>query len=199
MKRTFLLFSLLLMGTAAFSTTYTITNSGFTFSPATITISLGDDVFFSLESIHNAVEVSLETWNANGNTPLSGGFQTSFSGGSVPAGKLGTGTHYYVCQPHAFMGMKGQIIVENATGIDENRQIPDYVVYPVPAVNLLTIRTNINLSGNRFYITNLTGKLVSTGTLDETTTPVDISQFLPGIYMVQIAGQRKQTTRFVKN
>jgi len=187
------------MCTAAFSTTYTITNSGLTFSPATITINLGDDVNFSLESIHNAVEVSLDTWNANGNTPLTGGFQTPFGGGSVPASKLGAGTHYYVCSPHASMGMKGKIIVENATGIEENKQLPDYVVYPVPAVNYLTIRTNINLIGNRFYITNLTGKLVSTGILNGTTTPVDISQFVPGVYMVQIAGQKKQSARFVKN
>ena len=199
MKRTFVLFSLVLLVTAAYSTTHTITSSGFTFSPATITITLGDDVNFTLGSIHNAVEVSQATWNANGNTALTGGFQTPFSGGPVPAAKLGAGTHYYVCTPHASLGMKGIIIVENATGIAENRQLPNFIVYPVPSVNLLTIRTNNNLSGKRFYISNLSGNVVSTGTLYEDTTPIDISQFTPGIYMIQIAGQRKQSVRFVKN
>ena len=48
MKRIFLTFSLAFLGLAAFSTTHTITNSGIAFSPATITINLGDDINFEL-------------------------------------------------------------------------------------------------------------------------------------------------------
>lgn len=98
--------------TAAFCTTWTVTNSGLTFSPATLTITEGDIVQFTLGGSHNSREVSLATWTANGNTALSGGFQTAFAGGTVTAAQLTAGTHYYVCAPHAGASMKARIIVQ---------------------------------------------------------------------------------------
>jgi plastocyanin len=88
---------------------HTVTNAGFSFSPSLLTINAGDTVRFQLDTIHNAVEVSQATWNANGNTP-NGGFSVGFGGGDV----LFTtpGTYYYVCQPHAGSGMKGRIVVQ---------------------------------------------------------------------------------------
>lgn len=88
--------------------TYTVVSSGFTFSPATITVHAGDTIQFNLSSIHNAVEVSQATWNANGTTS-NGGFSLPFGGGALVL--VDTGTYYYVCQVHASMGMKGMIIV----------------------------------------------------------------------------------------
>lgn len=199
MKKIIISLSLALLGTAGFCTTWTITNSGFTFSPATVTINFGDDVNFVLESMHNAVEVSQSTWDANGNTALAGGFQTPFGGGSVLTSKLGVGTHYYVCFPHASIGMKGIIIVQNPTGIAENNLPPDFTIYPNPADNLMTIRTNNNLAGAQFFITDQTGRQIFNGKLVDYTTPIDISQLAPGIYLVQIAGQRKQSIKMVKN
>lgn len=94
-----------------YATIWTVTNSGNTFSPSTVTITQGDTVLFQLAGAHNAQEVSQTTWNANGNSPVIG-FQTNFGGGTVTG--LTTGTHYYVCSPHASMGMKGRIIVNPA-------------------------------------------------------------------------------------
>ena len=55
----FLLFSALaFFSQVALSTTVTITNTGFAFSPDNVSINLGDTVIFQLGSIHNAVEVS---------------------------------------------------------------------------------------------------------------------------------------------
>jgi plastocyanin len=88
--------------------THTITSAGFSFSPATITIIQGDNVQFSLDAIHNAVEVTRATWDANSNTP-DGGFAVPFGGGTVTFTTVDT--LYYVCQVHAAMGMKGIIIV----------------------------------------------------------------------------------------
>ncbi len=199
MKKIILSLSLTLLGTVGFSTTWTITNSGFTFSPSTVTINLGDDVNFTLESMHNAVEVSQSTWNINGNTALTGGFQTSFGGGLVSSSKLGTGTHYYVCSPHASGGMKGIIIVQNPTGIIDNNLSPDFTVFPNPSDNLLTIRTNSNLAGTQFFITDPTGRLVFNGKLVDDNTPIDISKLSPGIYVIRMEGQRKQSIKLVKN
>src|ERR1035437_5829805 len=85
----------------ALCTTVTIVNSGFTFSPASVTINTGDSIKFVLASAHDIVEVSQTTWNASGNTPLSGGFTTPFGGGLVLPAGLAAGTHYFVCSPHA--------------------------------------------------------------------------------------------------
>ena len=89
------------------ATIHTISNLGNSFSPATLTINLGDTVVFSIAGIHNVVEVSQTTWNANGNTQLPGGFSRGFGGGMVVI--TTTGIHYYVCSPHASVGMKGTI------------------------------------------------------------------------------------------
>lgn len=103
---------------SSFGTTITVTNSGFSFSPSSLAINLGDTVNFVLESSHNAVEVSQATWNANGNTS-NGGFSTPFGGGKVIPTLAGT--YYYVCSPHATFGMKGTIIVNNSTEVKEDK------------------------------------------------------------------------------
>ena len=107
------LLSLLLItiSTSAFCTIWTINTSGLTFTPATTNILFGDTVVFTIGGSHDAREVSLGTWTANGNTPLPGGFQTAFGGGMVLPAQLAVGTHYCVCTPHAAMGMKGTIVV----------------------------------------------------------------------------------------
>ncbi len=85
-----------------------ITNLGNTFTPDTITITTGTAITFSLIATHNAVEVDQATWIANGMTS-NGGFNIPFGGGSFTP--VIAQTYYYVCQPHAGMGMKGVIIV----------------------------------------------------------------------------------------
>ncbi len=111
-----IIFSLFILASTriGFSTTHIITNSGFTFSPSSITISLGDTVEFVLASIHAAREVNQATWNADGNTS-NGGFDLPFGGGTVVLTQ--TGIHYYVCPPHASLGMKGTITVNSATHV----------------------------------------------------------------------------------
>lgn len=123
----------ILNSVVALCTTSTIVNSGYTFSPDSVTITSGDSINFVLASIHNTVEVSQTTWAANGTTPLSGGFSTPFGGGIVTPAKLTAGTHYYVCGAHASMGMKGVIIVQGtSTGITENQLQTGISVYPNP-------------------------------------------------------------------
>src|SRR5208283_1669697 len=120
MKAIIFLFCLVsALSSSSFSAKHTVTNSGFIFSPDTITIHLGDTVIFSLASIHTAREVSQATWNVNGNTS-DGGFDTPLGGGTViPAH---TGTYYYVCAIHYSIGMKGTITVVSPTEVRDPRQ-----------------------------------------------------------------------------
>jgi plastocyanin len=89
--------------------THTIGDAGLAFVPDELTIQVGDTVNFDLTSTHNAVEVSMATWMMDGTSPLSGGFNIPFGGGTYVFTE--PGTYYYVCQPHVTAGMKGTITV----------------------------------------------------------------------------------------
>ncbi len=111
-----LLYLVLSCGTsmAAFAqTTINVATSGFTFSPANTAANVGDSVKFTVGGSHTATEVSEATWNANGNTPLSGGF--NFSSGTHKIKLTQAKTYYFVCSPHASMPMKGKIVVSAAS------------------------------------------------------------------------------------
>ncbi len=142
MKKYLLLSAFFLAAAAGFSSTSTITNSGYEFTPAALTIAMGDDVNFVLEAMHNAREVSQATWNANGNTALPGGFTVPYGGGNVAASFLTTGIHYYVCAPHAALGMKGTISVINTTGITENLLKEGISVFPNPSYGKFQLKVN---------------------------------------------------------
>ena len=87
---------------------YTITNIGNTFDPDTLYCNVGDSINFSLTNSHNAVEVLSSTWLASQTTALPNGFSLPFGGGTfIPDSAQ---TYWYICTPHASMGMKAVII-----------------------------------------------------------------------------------------
>lgn len=192
--------SLLLLSISftGFCTTWTINNSGATFTPATITIKLGDSVNFVIANSHNVLEVSQATYDQNGTTALLGGFQMPFGGGLVLPAQLGVGTHYYVCTPHASLSMKAIIIVESTTSIAEDKLATNVNVFPNPASDLITIEVNKNEIGSVYFVMDQSGRQVLVGELNRVTTVVDIKKLTTGIYFIQIGEQRKQTFKVVK-
>ena len=129
-----------------FAAKHTISNVGNTFSPDTLIIEVGEDIEFSLGITHNAVEVIKDTWDANGNTPKSVGFSVPFGGGEVVFPNAGT--YYYVCEPHASLGMKGVIIVQAATAISSvSNDNSTFEVFPNPASDFINVSYTLNLSG----------------------------------------------------
>jgi plastocyanin len=207
MKRYLLISALFLFTSLAFSGTVVITNSGFEFSPDDVEINLGDTVVFQLGNTHNAVEVSLATWNANGNTPLPG-FSVAFGGGTVTG--LSAGTHYYVCAPHASGGMKGKITVNSPSGIQPALALEKaYKLYPNPTSGLLVLENTFPGSGKMeltessayLEFINMQGRSVySTDKVDVSAIrQVDISRIPAGQYIVRISdGKQTLTGRVVK-
>jgi plastocyanin len=98
MKTIILISAFIFYSGLALALSVTISYSGLTFVPDSVSIHPGDTVIFTLPSFHNALEVSQATWNANGNKPLPGGFFVPTGGGQVTG--LTTGLHYYVCSIH---------------------------------------------------------------------------------------------------
>jgi plastocyanin len=199
MKKIILIAVLFVGAITGFSKTWIINNVGFTFSPASITITLGDTVNFVLDPIHDVVEVSLATWNADGTTPLPGGFTTGFGGGKVFPAKLTVGTHYYVCGVHAVDGMKGVIIVNTATGITQSLDNLDISVFPNPAKDFIVVKTDNRLSGSKYFLTNLEGMQILAGMINSETTIVDISLFDKGIYLFRVSGPGQRTFKIIKD
>ena len=81
------------------------------FAQAELTIAVGDCVNFEMSSTHNAVEVSQETYDTKGRTPLDGGFNIDF-GETAQVQFNETGIYYYICVPHVSGDMTGTITVQ---------------------------------------------------------------------------------------
>ncbi|MEP6645807.1 MAG: T9SS type A sorting domain-containing protein [Saprospiraceae bacterium] len=194
MKRFTLLFFLLAAKITGNCTVVTVTNNGFTFTPETITITVGDSVRFTVANIHKPVEVSEATWNNNGNTP-SGGFNLPFGGGLVTPAQLAVGTHFYVCSPHASGGMKGKIIVQGSTATHDFHFPASVSVYPNPTNgNLQVIMNNTELpktfdlgvydvNGKRVYLKSKADM--------ELINDIDLSNFAKGYYILRLFDGRQ--------
>ncbi|MBK8498487.1 MAG: T9SS type A sorting domain-containing protein [Flavobacteriales bacterium] len=128
--------TVLLVATTFGTQAQTITQSGFSFSPNLLTVTVGTTITFTIGSPHNATQVSEAVWNANGTTPLPGGFL--FSAGTHQFTPTVPGTYYYLCTVHPSM-MTGQIIVETNTGVGQNAVVAPFALFPNPAKDEVTV------------------------------------------------------------
>ena len=71
-------------------------------------------------------------------------------------------------------------------------------VFPNPANDLITIKTDNSITGSDFYVTNQTGRLVLTGKINKENSMIKVDQLAPGMYYVQIGQQNKQTYKVIK-
>ncbi len=201
MKRITLMILLVSSVIYSYATTWTITNVNFTFSPETLTIQAGDDVKFTIANIHQVAEVSQATWNANGNTQLSGGFSTPAGGGPVSASKLTVGTHWYVCVPHASGGMKGIIIVQPLTATEEITAPSAISIYPNPStgkINLSIASSGLSKNYN-LAVYNIFGQNVYSKSNSEivSVSEIDLSNLAKGVYFIRVSDGTAVYTRKV--
>jgi len=155
MKKIYSIFLLTIATVCMKAASYTVTVSGLTYAPAALTVTVGDVVTIIANGTHPLVEVSQTTWNANGTTPLGGGFGTKTSTFTFTISTANT--IYYVCSNHASMGMKGQINVNAATGVTENSNVlSNLSVFPNPAKD-----NKFSVKFNTTENVNVTAKLYS--------------------------------------
>lgn len=199
MKKILISLAFTLISGAAFCTIVTVTTPGFTFSPSTITINQGDTVNFSIASIHDVVEVSQPTYAANGNTALQGGFSTPYGGGMVLSAQLSVGTHWYVCEPHAFMGMKGRIIIQSATGIAENNLSANISVYPAFATTEVTVKAGEQVHGT-VQFSSILGQVIEQEEISADGNLFFIGDKPSGVYFITVTDENgnKAVKRIVK-
>lgn len=184
-------------------TTHTVTNSGFTFSPDTVTIDQGDIVNFTLGGTHNAVEVDQATWLANQPTS-NGGFSTPLGGGSVTFPN--SGTFYYVCTNHvASMGMKGVVIVLASNGIQENKNRFSVSAFPTKIENFCNLKIEQEKAADvSVVIYDVTGACVKQLPVKNYAAGVqylslDMAELRSGMYFITVfTNEQKTTVRVVK-
>lgn len=171
------------------SATWTVTNSGNSFTPSLITINLGDTVVFQIAGNHNVVEVTEATWNANGNTS-NGGFTLPFGGGTYVPNQVKT--YYFVCQPHASMGMKGRIIVNSSTGIFNPQSVTaDFKVYPNPVSDRFTVATT--QTAERLEMVDASGRVVYAINHPELNREIEVLGLKSGSYaLILVAGENRR-------
>ena len=189
MKKIAISILLLFLAFNGFAKTWTITNSGFEFTPDTITINFGDSVKFSVSTFHIPVEISKTTWEADGKTPLPG-FSLPAGGGLVLPAQLGIGTHYYVCTNHNDMKMKGVIIVKQMIDIKAPKILGRINIFPNPSNGIFTINSsNSNSTSDiNFEITDLQGKIIYNGAKrsDDLKIEVDLVGIEKGVYFITL-------------
>jgi plastocyanin len=206
MKKFYALLILVNIGLLSFASKVTVTNSGTTFSPSAVIINSGDTVVFQLSNSHNVVEVSQATYNANGNTS-NGGFSLPFGGGSIKLSNAGV--YYYVCSPHASLGMKGTITVNAASGVQNIESNPDLTMYSLPSSNSIKVTfDNTSISKVSYSLITSNGKVIYTkGNVNKTAGKVEEYiqpnfKLTPGLYILKVQtsdGARLAGKVFIRN
>lgn len=173
-------------GLQAFATQHVITNSGNNFVPNNITIALGDTVVFGISGLHNARQVSLATYTANDTVALPGGFETPYGGGMVIPSTLGT--MYYVCVPHASMGMKG-IINVSGVGVEDHKNVTMTIMQSVADQHLKLVVNGGTEGQMHIEMLNLSGQVVKTANLQldggENAVTLQVGDMPKGVYMIR--------------
>ncbi|MBK8089463.1 MAG: T9SS type A sorting domain-containing protein [Chitinophagaceae bacterium] len=194
MKQFILLFSFfVLMGTQGKAENFNITISGFSYSPATLTVNVGDVVNIEASGFHSLVQISQASYDANDNTLLSGGFSsTSNFNLTITAAMAGTSI-YYACSNHGTGGMKGRINVNVVANITENRAREfNFTAYPNPVVSKAWINISVKKAGIvSLSVYDQSGKIVSCVAErnlqpGEITLPFDASGLQKGTYILQM-------------
>lgn len=179
---------------------FTVTNVGTTFSPSELNVSQGDIVRFNLSAGHPVLEVSQATWNANGTTPLQGGF--SFPSGVGDYVASTTGTHYFVCTAHVSLGMKGSVVVSVATGINDI-QINSDRIYPNPAEKYIIYESSKGLLIKEIRILDIIGntvKIISKPEFSDGQIRIDIEDLNKGIYVIRVKSDKETIAKkFLKS
>lgn len=154
----------LLFFSVANATNYTISISGFTYSPASLVVNVGDRITIQASASHPLQQVSKTTWDVDGSDPLASGFSslTDYSF-TVTSGMAGS-TIYYVCANHAAFGMKGTIDVTIPASVgDELANQLNFSVFPNPVSSAAHINFVVKQSDKiQLSLYNSEGKLVET-------------------------------------
>lgn len=187
-KSTTLLCALMIVGALSAQTTYHVSAQNDSFSPNSLSISVGDSVIFTnVQGTHN-VNGTTATFPSN---PAS--FGNSVGTGWTYGVKFTVPGHYdYRCDLHFSMGMTGTIDVSDTTmGISEN-SIPDIDFYPNPTRNNIYFN-NTHLIQEINVCDILGNKLMSFKNISQQ--QLNLSCLPSGVYFLDVVTENNRLTK----
>lgn len=146
MKKIYLVLFICIAFLGVKSATFTVTILGNSYSPSTLTVSVGDMVVIQASGLHPANQVTFSDWTSGVTTPMVGGWGSLSTTFTFTATTVGT--IYYLCQTHGPFGMKGTITVVSGVGINEtaNNFLNSYNLFPNPATS--NVKVSFGLTEN---------------------------------------------------
>ena len=187
----------ILSGTVNAQVTFNVnTTASNSYDPALTTVNVGDIVKIQASGTHPCTQVDQTTWNANGTNPIGGALfshATSLVTVNISAAMAGT-TIYFVCDDHVGTNsMKGRIVVNVVTGIEENVKSDfNFTVYPNPVKNNSFLNISLKKNDNvDLKIFSINGKIVSNYleqkmNAGDYTLPFSAAKLQTGIYIMQL-------------
>lgn len=87
----------------------------------------------------------------------------------------------------------------SSLSVKDNFFNESFTVYPNPAQEKITIKTNDTNRGQKYWVTDQLGRQFLNGTITDLETVIDVNQLAAGIYFIQMGQQhKKQTIKMVK-
>jgi plastocyanin len=187
--KSFLLFFCACYCANTYATVHTINVADFSFSPSTLTIQLGDTIFWKhMSGTHTTTSTTIP----GAATPWNASITTGNPGFTyVPAVP---GTYNYVCTPHQGMGMTASFTVTGSASVN-NVSVAEFNIFPNPAsteIHVQSIAKSVEAS-----LTDITGRKIplqqiSTSQGEKTFSTGGIAD---GIYFLSIHTPEADLTR----
>ncbi len=201
MKRIYTLSILLLaFGFQSLALKHIVTQSGLTFNPNSLAVTVGDTIRWEWsEGSHTTTSVlvptNADTWDAQLNSG------STFFEYEV----LEAGTYGYKCTPHLNSGMVGAFTAEAASNVKEAVVAPTLTVSMDSQNNELFLNLSAGSGGLAVVkLIDISGRAVGTLVNEEigsglVTIKKDVSGLSRGIYFVHLkVGDRELTKKFIK-
>jgi hypothetical protein len=83
-------------------------------------------------------------------------------------------------------------------GINESNRLNVFSVYPNPANNQITVKTDAKFLGSVYIVYDNTGKLVLTGKITSENTVIELGNLSAGIYLLSAGENSKQIFKVIK-
>ena len=199
MKNLLIILSIILSSFTAKATIHIVNvwDGYFEFTPANITIQLGDIVQWlplgggAPSMVHTITSTNIPVGAATFDQIWQAPADTFFQ--YVPQI---VGLYEYECTPHATShNMIGSInVVDGSTNVNDNfAEEINLIIYPNPTSNILSV--DGLYSKTKYKIYNLNGELIMTGKTDKT---IDISALIEGSYIIEFLGDIPRVIKILK-
>jgi hypothetical protein len=84
------------------------------------------------------------------------------------------------------------------TGLDNVTKNQEYSVFPIPSKGNVSVKLNNNFIGKQFNVVDQLGKVITTGSIENETVAVDLSNVAAGVYYFETSDKSVKGLKIVK-